>query len=761
MEPDAPAVLHQGLAPVLNPHAWLGAVGALGLAALLGYAFLPRLRAWRWGDALLLRLTAGLPLAALAVLGVGQVSGLVLRFPWLGLAGVGWGLVLADGILRLRRRPRERETLATSGRPRRSGLGKARFWTILVGWEVLILVLLYLLAPALCPPINYDVMEYHLGIVPHIFEVGRVQPIPHVFYSAQPIATELLYTLSALIEGTPQGHAPGLLHWFLILLATLLIVRSLRLARVPALWRPWLLLILLVHPGIVVLEVDRMTDWMGLLMLAGGTWIYLRGRYPCRQQPDRQQLGGTPEKVVTRPLRMAALMGIYAGGGLSAKWTHAGTVFLPLLLLAFSLGAGMLGRDQSLPEMATPRRRLGRGLWAAAACLGVGGLLWLPWGVWLWVVRGNPFAPFAARLFPTAAWPPSRQQFLLATHGPLGFAQAEYWTNLAARLGWRLSGLPLIALALVGVVALALMMAARPRKALPALAVSGAPRSLAAARSDSALIFWLSGGMLVSVLLWGQLRDAASRFLAPAMMTAILVLPLLLALGIRRFGRALTIHARAGVRLAVAFLLVLAALAGLFHPEVPFMNKSLNGIYLSYATGQTDETGFWRPILEMTTDLFAAANKLPPGSRILAINEARRYPFTRPITLASVFDESPLRPALTGAPDGQTIRRRLVGAGYTHLLVNEFEQNRILFMHTPQELLEDRGLRLLLDKDSPRASRLLAEHYWGYTEFSGHPLSPPERQAYGQFLSLMRARALWDNHWPSQTAPAMWIAPLK
>ena len=57
-----------------------------------------------------------------------------------------------------------------------------------------------LLGPALSPPLNYDTLEYHLGVIPHYFQEGIVAPIPHVFYSAQPLGTEMLYTLAAVLD---------------------------------------------------------------------------------------------------------------------------------------------------------------------------------------------------------------------------------------------------------------------------------------------------------------------------------------------------------------------------------------------------------------------------------------------------------------------------------------------------------------------------------------------------------------------------------
>jgi hypothetical protein len=171
------------------------------------------------------------------------------------------------------------------------------------------------------------------------------------------------------------------------------------------------------------------------------------------------------------------------------------------------------------------------------------------------------------------------------------------------------------------------------------------------------------------------------------------------------------------------------------------------------ALGLRTPEQYWEGTLGATAELFAAANRLPPPSRLIAVNEARRYPFRWPVALASVFDRSPIRPAVAGAADAETIRRRLVQAGYTHLLVNEFEQDRILRMHPPPRLWLDAEFTRLREAGDPLE---LARRYGGMTEFATDPLSPAEREIYLRFLGQMRRRAIW--RWG--LVPAMWIAPL-
>ena len=248
-----------------------GGLGVLGIAWLLGLALLPRLKRWRGADGLLLRLLAGLTSAPLLLLGVGQFQGAIFAFPWAAVALAGWLALALKVFLDFKTAKTHPKTIPDSA-PQPPVLQLLT----LAGWIFVAFSLLGRLAPAFCPPLGYDTLEYHQGILPNIFQAGRVCPIPHIFYSAQPLATEMLYTLAALIERTPWGYGPGVIHWTLIVLAAVLVARSFALLGILPIWRPWLLLLLLEHRLMFGLQVERMSDWMGVLMLAAGVWAVLK-----------------------------------------------------------------------------------------------------------------------------------------------------------------------------------------------------------------------------------------------------------------------------------------------------------------------------------------------------------------------------------------------------------------------------------------------------------------------------------------------------
>lgn len=136
--------------------------------------------------AALFALAGGLWVLSVAALVVGAFS--VAATPWvLGLA-LGWLLP----------------------RPRRF-LRRLRWCADFTGTEKCLLVVLALaallqLVGALCPPFEYDELEYHLGALAEYRQAGRIVFLPHNFYSNLPQLTEMLYLLGS-------DTAAKLLHW--------------------------------------------------------------------------------------------------------------------------------------------------------------------------------------------------------------------------------------------------------------------------------------------------------------------------------------------------------------------------------------------------------------------------------------------------------------------------------------------------------------------------------------------------------------------
>lgn len=737
MEFDSSAI------PILGLRSWWSAIGVFGAAYLLGTPPTRRLSFSGFVDATLIRIAAGLSILPVVVLMLGQAPSAVFRFPWALPALAGIALWIFH-FLRARKEGASsapRQPVAPSPNRIEPGQGappESPITKLLgaVGWLAVAFTLLLLLGPAFSPPLNYDTLEYHLGVIPHYFETGAITPIPHVFYSAQPLATEMLYTLSAVLEGSPWAQGPKVLQWGLVVLAALLITRLFIAVGTPKSIVPWLALVFLSHPIIVKLELDCLTDLTGVVFMLAGLLVVFSD--PCRDESQPP------------PKSAALLIGLLAGGAISTKWTNAGTSALILTVVAFVSMIRMprrrpLAQVGGAPEGETPRQPEppSKVLMNSAALylLGVASIM-VPWMAWLGWRAGNPIAPFGAGLFPTENWSPVRLEFLLQTHGPLSPLSGEYWRNLIGRLRSPTLG-PELLLASTAVWVF-IVFVERRRSALGRKSVD-APTSRGDLVRAGTMVGALLTGAAIAALLWGRLQFAADRFLAPVVTAELIVLGIsLAALGRRTTATATSLWI--GLLALGAFLFWLT----LYYRTtgIPFPPR---------AAGRINHEEFLRGGLGDTVDLLTAANELGPESRTLAIGEARRYYFKHPITLASVFDRNPIADFVTEDSTPDSIRRALAEAGYTHLLVNEFEMARLLDFHPPLRLLSDPAfVRLRTNKDYGG----LAAEFWGHAEFGPEPLSETRRENYGEFLRAMRTKASFLRS-GRDPYPAFWIAPLE
>jgi hypothetical protein len=207
------------------------------------------------------------------------------------------------------------------------------------------------------------------------------------------------------------------------------------------------------------------------------------------------------------------------------------------------------------------------------------------------------------------------------------------------------------------------------------------------------------------------------------------------------------------MRMAVPAALIAFLAMALLGPMSPIAGAA---IYWDHATGRMTSREFLSVGLGATTDFFDAANELPEGSRLIAVGEARRFYFRHPITLASVFDRHPLAGFVEAADSTDQLRASLRRAGYTHLVVNEFETARLLDFHPPPVLEADPEFMEL--RDAKNAAALL-ERYAGMSEFGAHPLSEEDRGLYVRFLDEQKARTSYRSL-EAPGLPAFWISPL-
>ncbi|MCH8333434.1 hypothetical protein IIC65_05825, partial [Candidatus Sumerlaeota bacterium] len=540
----------------------MSALGAFGVAYLCGTLICFKQSLGDRIEAGLIRLAVGLAAAPVLVLLTGQVHDLLFSFPWF-LAALGGVSALAFHLFGARSGDSSEATPSRSAAlSSEEDTAPARIVSA-SGWALVGIYLVILLGPALSPPLNYDTLEYHLGVIPHYFQEGIVAPIPHVFYSAQPLGTEMLYTLAAALEGTAWGLGSGLIQWLLILTATALLSRLLGAVGTPKVALPWLLLLFLSHPIIVKLELDRLTDLTGCVFLLAGWLLWVRWN---RWHPG-----------IIAPRRIFLLMGLMAGGAIASKWTNAGTAALLIFIVPACAMAVRLFPKGSSPELRrgeAEREQAEKSQDSAGAvsprpisscaislgCFALGAaLILLPWSVWLWARVGNPFAPFAAGIFPTEQWGAERLDFLLATHFPLSPLHADYWANLYRRLASLETGPPLLTLS-----ALALLLLVLIERRTPGGDPEKADAEVSAGpKSQWPLLGSAIVGIVLACLLWGRLQNAPDRFLAPIIAAEFVIFGISLGM----LGRRLPPKSRAAMpAILVVLLVVLLTLSPMLRP---------------------------------------------------------------------------------------------------------------------------------------------------------------------------------------------------
>jgi hypothetical protein len=141
---------------------------------------------------------------------------------------------------------------------------------------------------------------------------------------------------------------------------------------------------------------------------------------------------------------------------------------------------------------------------------------------------------------------------------------------------------------------------------------------------------------------------------------------------------------------APATLLLAAAIAVNLLPAKAYFNAEVGrGGAPSGFPGQSIATLAWQ---------YRAANRLGPGARLALIGDATPFYYPPGTIYATVFDEHPLRAALSGAGSPAEAARRLRATGVTHLLVAWSEIGRLTNSYGwPADLSADRLGRLTAD----------------------------------------------------------------
>ena len=289
------------------------------------------------------------------------------------------------------------------------------------------LLIVITLGAALCPPVSWDALVYHIAVPSRWHGDGYPAVYSDLPYSGFPLLAELWFWLLLPLDGLIAPQLLMYVVWLLALSGLYLLLRE-RLAQSYAL----LLALAFASSATVLMSAtDTYVDQMVVLVL---TLMLLQLRRVLPVAPSTSELG------------RALLLGLLAGGAAAVKLTGAVLVLLPLVWYG-------------LHWRRLPRPRLGV---IVAVYLAVAAATALPFYLRPWLLTGNPLHPYFAAWFTAApaelamsAYHHAIGSARFGLHSVAGFFSAPLLLALRPQLfeggfGWQ--GLVVLALALLAVV---------------------------------------------------------------------------------------------------------------------------------------------------------------------------------------------------------------------------------------------------------------------------------------------------------------------
>jgi len=327
-------------------------------------------------------LACGLLAGSLAIMGFGLAG--LLRLPVIGAAGL-LALLCSLPVLM----GHQAESPAAPGPLKLSmGFAKVNARPALLGL-FLLPVLPWIVSAPLLPPVNVDILEYHLGLPVAWAETHRITGFPGNFLVSMPLGFERLavpFTLTGLIGAIPAFHL------LLLAVSSLVFVRALALAGSPlASLGGWLLF----SCGWILNQAAEghpdnglvLATTAGLLALARGSALGL-GLAAALAAFTKYQGCGLAVALLVAGANKAIGAGGKAADGCAKVADDFGEQRAPL-------AAGATGSGGARPA----------GIFrSGAAAGGIALVACLPWLVRNWYDTGNPVYPLLDRLIPSLNW---------------------------------------------------------------------------------------------------------------------------------------------------------------------------------------------------------------------------------------------------------------------------------------------------------------------------------------------------------------------
>ncbi len=459
------------------------------------------------------------------------------------------------------------------------------------------------------PPFFYDTLRYHYGLPEAFLRTGFTFPLPYFVESSYPLGGEMLAMIGMADASYFGANLVTLVAFALCGLGMLCLADRLG---------------------------DRRAGWAGLLLFLSSstavhtlfyqktdlavTLFFLACAYALlvyRREGDRKFL-----------VLAAAMAGVFLG----TKYTAG-------LFVALAFALALAGRARE-GEARLPALARDAGLFILVAVV-----LFSPWLYRNFAATGNPVYPLLNGVFHSPSWSAARMKILFEDSHP-----PSLWLH-----GLRDAGRLI-----------------RSATFFPDVDLSSAGASLGAAlagpflfplfvRKPGAEWRFLAALSLLLIAAW-LLASSFSRYLLPALPFMALLSGSLIS---RLAGRA----GRFGP--AAAALLLLAAV-GAQAASAAAESTVFRAWRGSFALmGRPDRATAIASRFDPSLGAAIYANsRLPETARILFLGETRLYRFRRDVVVPSPFDAHPIEKAVAADPDPGRARRALAAQGYTHVLVN-------------------------------------------------------------------------------------------
>lgn len=485
-------------------------------------------------------------------------------------------------------------------------------------WKIIafifsIIILIYLCA-AIVPETNYDVLEYHLAVPEQDIRVGEITPQPYNFYANMPFGVEMIYTFGMLFEGGASAETPKIINFGFLILSLFLLNGIMRELYCVRIIRAFCIILYLCILTTFRMSVGAFADLGVTIFVASAVLLFLISLSSSRK-------------------RCLIFASFFLGFASCCKYPAIGIWVIPYLLILLPIATAFFLKDKWNYISKKSFVKL------YALLLFFMGLfifiIFLPWMIKNTLYAGNPVYPFFSKIFGSDLMNYERSQKIISVHGTVSLLSIAYLKAIFGKLN------------LVGWIFL-----------LPIIALF--KEDYLFKKKTLALWLYLAGAICV----WATVKDSPDRFFAPGFLIICgLTGGMINSFYERKYFKSLIV--------LPYFIFIFA------QTQMMFFNL-VNYDFLSYALGSMTQEEYLKKNLKGYYDAVEYINKeLPDNSKIFFVYEARTFYIEKEVMANTVHDTCPLYEIAKVSTSGEEIINTLKQQGFTHILVNEIELQRI------------------------------------------------------------------------------------